>query len=84
MSCSACGLIRYFAQLVAHSIDPVELRTQWQTVFCVAAGVHVAGAAFFAAFAQAEVQDWALPGGHKLHPGQPRCVPVCASIPDSM
>ena len=43
------------AQSVAHSSDPAILRTQWQTMFCVAAGVHVVGAAFFAVFAKADV-----------------------------
>ncbi len=46
-------------QVVAHSSDPGTLRAQWQTVFCVAAGVHIAGAVFYAACAQARVQDWA-------------------------
>ncbi len=45
----------------------MELRTQWQTVFCVAAAVHVAGAAFFVAFGQARVQSWAAGGADSMY-----------------
>ncbi len=56
---------RYFAQAVAHSSSPTTLRTEWQTVFCVAAGVHVVGAAFFVVFADAKVQPWASREGRQ-------------------
>jgi hypothetical protein len=51
---------------VAHSSDPATLRSQWEMVFGVAAGIHVLGALFFAAFAQAEVQPWASPLARRL------------------
>ena len=55
-----CGILApYFSQTVAHSSDPTVLRGQWQTVFTVAALVHVAGAVIFAVFAKADEQPWA-------------------------
>ena len=36
-----------------------ELILQWQTVFCIASGIHFFGVAFYALFASGELQDWA-------------------------
>ena len=62
-----CGILSpLFSQSVAHSTgDPTRLREQWQLIFSVAAGVHVAGAAFFAVFARADEQPWARDGGNE-------------------
>jgi len=36
-----------------------ELILQWQTVFCIASGIHFFGVIFYALFASGELQDWA-------------------------
>ena len=36
-----------------------ELILQWQTVFCIASGIHFVGVIFYALFASGELQDWA-------------------------
>lgn len=36
-----------------------ELILQWQTVFCIASGIHFFGVIFYALFTSGELQDWA-------------------------
>ena len=36
-----------------------ELIGEWQTIFCVASGIHFFGVIFYAIFASGELQDWA-------------------------
>jgi len=39
-----------------------ELIAQWQTIFCIASGIHFFGVIFYAIFASGELQDWATAG----------------------
>jgi len=39
--------------------DRDELIRQWQTIFCIASGIHFFGVIFYAIFASGELQDWA-------------------------
>ena len=44
---------------IASSKDVPTLRHQWRTVFAIAAGVHVVGAALYSVMASGEKQPWA-------------------------
>merc|ERR1719450_1323370 len=39
--------------------DRDELVSQWQTIFCIASGIHFFGVIFYGIFASGELQDWA-------------------------
>ena len=43
--------------------DRDELVRQWQTIFCIASGIHFFGVIFYGIFASGELQDWAKAEG---------------------
>jgi len=46
-------------QITKDHKDRDELISQWQTIFCIASGIHFFGVIFYAVFASGELQDWA-------------------------
>merc|ERR1712038_1756905 len=46
-------------QITKDTKDNDDLILRWQTVFCIASGIHFFGVAFYALFASGELQDWA-------------------------
>merc|ERR1711953_1459889 len=46
-------------QITKNHRDRDELISQWQTIFCIASGIHFFGVIFYAVFASGELQDWA-------------------------
>ena len=46
-------------QITKNHKDRDELISQWQTIFCIASGIHFFGVIFYAVFASGELQDWA-------------------------
>lgn len=52
--------------VIAKSLTPDDTIKEWQTVFCIAAGINIFGAIFFTIFAKGEVQTWAL-SDHQGH-----------------
>ena len=60
--------------------DRDELIRQWQTIFCIASGIHFFGVIFYAIFASGELQDWAAAAQHQqraarccVHGGKRHC-----------
>ena len=59
--CNILGMICPITteQITRDHKTPEELILQWQTVFCIASGIHFFGVIFYALFASGELQDWA-------------------------
>ena len=47
-------------QITKSHKDRDELIREWQTIFCIASGIHFFGVIFYAIFASGEQQDWAV------------------------